>query len=109
MTQAARKNSFRSLGLSRPLKLSRFLVPFRFLILGPLYLYTHYISLLFAPRCRFYPSCSRYAYDSVSQHGVFKGLYLSCCRLAKCHPWHEGGFDPVPCSHSHSSQKVVSK
>lgn len=84
-------------------------------VLLPLYLYTRYISLLFAPRCRFYPSCSRYAYDAVSQHGVIVGIFLAMRRLAKCHPWHEGGIDLVPekknpcCSkHSSSTQEYFS-
>lgn len=78
-------------------------------VLIPLYLYTHYISLLFTPRCRFYPSCSRYAYDAVLTHGVLKGLWLAINRIRKCHPWHEGGIDLVPeknaaCRHHHSHQ-----
>lgn len=52
--------------------------------------------------CRFYPSCSSYAQQAIAEHGVIKGSYLAIRRLAKCHPWHEGGIDPVPdCSHSH--------
>lgn len=52
--------------------------------------------------CRFYPSCSSYAQQAISEHGVLKGSYLAIRRLAKCHPWHEGGIDPVPdCSHPH--------
>lgn len=73
-----------------------FLRPLRQVVLFPLYVYSNYISLLFAPRCRFYPSCSKYAYDAVDTHGVFKGLGLSIIRLCKCHPFNEGGFDPVP-------------
>lgn len=65
-------------------------------VLALLYLYTHYVSLLFTPRCRFYPSCSRYAYDAVRLHGVVKGLLLAASRLLRCHPWHQGGIDPVP-------------
>lgn len=70
-------------------------------ILAPLYLYTHYISLLFAPRCRFYPSCSRYAYEAVYIHGVCRGSWLAAHRLLKCHPWHKGGIDPVPQPKNH--------
>lgn len=69
-------------------------------VLLPLYLYTYYVSLLFAPRCRFYPSCSRYAYEAVRIHGVLKGLWLTTQRLLKCHPWHRGGIDLVPESKS---------
>jgi putative membrane protein insertion efficiency factor len=52
--------------------------------------------------CRFYPSCSTYAQDAIATHGVFRGCYLALRRLGKCHPWHEGGIDPVPpCQHTH--------
>jgi len=54
------------------------------------------ISPLIGQRCRFYPSCSHYAHDAVKFHGVFKGSWLAVKRLGKCHPWHEGGYDPVP-------------
>ncbi len=47
-------------------------------------------------RCRFHPSCSVYAIKAIRKHGVFQGSYLTLKRLAKCHPFHEGGFDPVP-------------
>lgn len=54
------------------------------------------LSPLLGPRCRFYPSCSAYAIDAISHHGVFKGGYLMCRRLLRCHPLNPGGFDPVP-------------
>ena len=54
------------------------------------------VSPLFAPSCRFYPSCSEYAREAVVKHGVGRGLYLSVRRVARCHPWHPGGIDPVP-------------
>jgi putative membrane protein insertion efficiency factor len=65
-------------------------------VLFVLFLYTNYITLLFTPRCRFYPSCSRYTYDAVRSHGIFRGFKLALVRILKCHPWHEGGIDPVP-------------
>ncbi len=46
--------------------------------------------------CRFYPSCGDYARDAVSSHGSFRGLALSALRIARCHPFHPGGYDPVP-------------
>ena len=48
------------------------------------------------PTCRFYPTCSQYAIEAVEEHGAIKGSYLATRRILKCHPFHEGGFDPVP-------------
>jgi len=57
--------------------------------------YKKLISPLFPPHCRFYPTCSEYAYQSIQYHGVIKGVWLSLLRIGKCHPFHEGGIDPV--------------
>jgi putative membrane protein insertion efficiency factor len=46
--------------------------------------------------CRFHPSCSQYAYEAVERFGVSKGLWLAIKRISKCHPWNDGGYDPVP-------------
>ena len=54
------------------------------------------ISPLLGNHCRFYPSCSQYAIDAVDGHGVLRGGWLAVRRLSRCHPWHPGGFDPVP-------------
>lgn len=54
------------------------------------------ISPLLGQNCRFYPSCSDYAREAISSHGAVKGSLLAGRRLCKCHPWHAGGFDPVP-------------
>ena len=59
-------------------------------------LYQYLISPLLGPTCRFYPSCSHYSITAISRFGIFRGLFLSIQRIAKCHPWHDGGFDPVP-------------
>jgi putative membrane protein insertion efficiency factor len=60
------------------------------------------LSPLLGPRCRFYPSCSQYALDAVQCHGSLRGSLMALRRLLRCHPWHAGGYDPVP-SHLHSS------
>jgi len=62
-------------------------------------LYQWTLSPLLGPRCRFYPSCSHYALEALERFGLIKGLLLSAARLARCHPWHPGGFDPVPAAH----------
>ena len=54
------------------------------------------LSPLFGPTCRFYPTCSNYAMEAIHEQGALKGAMLAAVRLAKCHPWHPGGFDPVP-------------
>lgn len=54
------------------------------------------LSPLLGPRCRFHPSCSHYAADALRVHGVLRGSWLALRRLSRCHPWHPGGFDPVP-------------
>jgi len=59
-------------------------------------LYRALISPLFPLTCRFHPSCSNYMESAVERHGVFKGVYLGIKRILKCHPWHPGGYDPVP-------------
>ncbi|WP_428086629.1 membrane protein insertion efficiency factor YidD [Candidatus Thioglobus sp.] len=68
----------------------------RYLLLIPIRFYQLFISPLLGSNCRFQPTCSQYAYDSIKSHGFFKGFALSAKRIGKCHPWHEGGFDPVP-------------
>ncbi len=58
--------------------------------------YRRLISPLLPPACRFHPSCSHYASDAIARHGVMRGTALAARRLARCHPWCEGGIDPVP-------------
>ncbi|GGA46663.1 putative membrane protein insertion efficiency factor [Kroppenstedtia guangzhouensis] len=58
--------------------------------------YQRFISPLTPPTCRFAPTCSHYGYIAVSRYGVLRGGWLTVKRIAKCHPFHPGGFDPVP-------------
>ena len=59
-------------------------------------LYRLVVSPWLGSRCRFHPSCSAYAQEALEQHGLFKGVWLSLIRVGRCHPWHPGGYDPVP-------------
>lgn len=59
-------------------------------------IYRYCLSPWLGHRCRFYPSCSEYAIEALQRHGLAKGTWLALTRLCHCHPWHEGGFDPVP-------------
>ncbi|MEZ5504998.1 MAG: membrane protein insertion efficiency factor YidD [Gammaproteobacteria bacterium] len=66
------------------------------LALALLSFYRRYISTMMAPHCRFYPSCSCYAQEAIERYGVTRGGLLTLRRLSRCHPWHPGGYDPVP-------------
>ena len=57
--------------------------------------YQLFISPLFPPTCRFYPTCSQYAIEAIQKKGVLRGVLLAIKRIAKCHPFHPGGYDPV--------------
>ncbi len=67
------------------------------LVLLPLAFYRRFLSPLKpVPSCRFHPTCSSYAVEAVRQHGALRGMWLATARVLRCHPWHPGGFDPVP-------------
>jgi hypothetical protein len=70
------------------------------LLIGLVRVYQYLISPLLGPRCRFHPSCSHYAVEAVEQHGALRGSWLALRRLLRCHPWHPGGYDPVPPTHA---------
>ena len=65
-------------------------------LIALVYLYRWLISPLLGPRCRFYPTCSEYALIALKHHGAIKGSWLAAKRIARCHPGHPGGIDPVP-------------
>lgn len=62
----------------------------------PIVAYRRYLSPALPARCRFYPSCSAYALEALAVHGALRGTALAIWRLLRCHPFHPGGFDPVP-------------
>ena len=68
----------------------------RFLLLLLVRVYRRLVSPMLPPACRFYPSCSAYAETALVRHGALKGSWLAARRLARCHPFHPGGIDPVP-------------
>lgn len=68
----------------------------KFIMMGLIRGYQLIVSPVLGPACRFYPSCSQYASLAIDRYGVVKGSYMAIRRLLRCHPFHPGGFDPVP-------------
>jgi len=66
------------------------------ILIGLIRFYQKFISPLKKPSCRFYPTCSSYALQAVTKYGAVKGSYLALRRVLRCHPFHKGGFDPLP-------------
>ena len=66
------------------------------ILLGLIRGYRRFISPLFPPSCRFQPSCSQYTLEAIAIHGSLKGSWLGIKRILRCHPFHPGGYDPVP-------------
>lgn len=66
------------------------------LFIGLIRFYQRYVSRYTPPRCRFSPTCSQYSIEVYERFGIFKGSWLTLKRIVKCHPFHPGGFDPVP-------------
>ena len=68
----------------------------RTILIGLIALYRYGLSPLLGPSCRFHPSCSCYARESIERFGALRGSWLALKRIARCHPWNAGGYDPVP-------------
>lgn len=68
----------------------------RRLLTGLITAYRWWVSPLLGPNCRFHPSCSCYAQQAIERHGAARGSGLALRRILRCHPWHPGGYDPVP-------------
>ncbi|WP_433351444.1 membrane protein insertion efficiency factor YidD [Microtetraspora malaysiensis] len=65
-------------------------------LLVPIKFYRAFISPVLGPRCRFEPSCSAYGMEAIAVHGAVRGSWLTIRRIGRCHPFHPGGYDPVP-------------
>ncbi len=68
----------------------------RLILISLIRFYQLFISPLFSPACRFTPTCSQYGLEAIQKYGALKGLYLTIKRLLHCHPFCDGGYDPVP-------------
>ena len=66
----------------------------RAVVLAPIRFYSRFISPALPPRCRYYPSCSAYAAQSIERYGILRGLVLAGWRVLRCNPWSHGGYDP---------------
>lgn len=66
------------------------------IVLALLRAYKRFISPALPPSCRFTPTCSEYTYEAIQRYGVLRGGWMGLRRLARCHPWNPGGYDPVP-------------
>lgn len=83
--------------------------PVASLLIGLVKFYRLAISPYFPSSCRYHPTCSSYAIHALQKHGALRGLWLAIRRIGRCHPWAEGGYDPVPPAHqSHSTDKPLS-
>lgn len=68
----------------------------RLILLSLIRAYRYVLSPMLGQHCRYYPSCSAYAQEAIERFGTLHGLWLAIKRVSRCHPWHEGGVDPVP-------------
>lgn len=70
--------------------------PVVFFLIWLVRVYKLAISPFLGRSCRFHPTCSEYTLEALQKHGLVRGVWLAVKRIARCHPWHPGGFDPVP-------------
>ena len=68
----------------------------QWLFMGLIRLYQRTLSVVLPSSCRFYPSCSQYGYEAIQKYGALRGGWMAVKRIARCHPFHPGGYDPVP-------------
>jgi putative membrane protein insertion efficiency factor len=68
----------------------------KIIAMGMIRIYQMTISQALPSSCRFIPTCSQYTYEAIEKYGLFKGAWLGCKRILHCHPFHPGGYDPVP-------------
>jgi len=68
----------------------------KYILLGLIKFYQYAISPHLPKSCRYYPTCSAYAYEAVSKHGILRGSFMAAKRILRCHPFNAGGYDPVP-------------
>lgn len=73
----------------------------KIILIGIIKIYRKFISPLFLPSCRFQPTCSQYAIESIDRFGPFQGSIMTIQRISRCHPFHPGGYDPVPQREDH--------
>ncbi len=75
-------------------------------LIAPIRFYQRFISPAFPPVCRYAPSCSAYAVEALRVHGAARGSWLAVRRIGRCHPWHAGGYDPVPPAGERSAHRL---